>query len=86
MSPPTEDGDPIDAALLCVPADDPRHRHLPGLEDVPLDKIIKIWREFEIYERSEPGKSSGPRGWQQHEEALRALNEARRRFADHSAP
>jgi inorganic pyrophosphatase len=71
-----------DAKLLCVPADDPRHAHLRELEDVPMHQISEIWHFFNIYKALEPGKSSETRGWERRNEALRALEEARRRFAD----
>jgi inorganic pyrophosphatase len=71
-----------DAKLLCVPADDPRHAHLRELEDVPMHQISEIWHFFNIYKALEPGKSSETRGWERRNEALRALEEARRRFTD----
>jgi inorganic pyrophosphatase len=71
-----------DAKLLCVPADDPRHRHLQELEDVPMHQIAEIWHFFDIYKRLEPGKSTETRGWEQKREATQALEDARQRFAD----
>jgi inorganic pyrophosphatase len=71
-----------DAKLLCVPADDPRHAHLQELDDVPWYVITEIWHFFDIYKRLEPGKSSETRGWERRKEATRALENARRRFAE----
>ncbi len=78
-----------DAKLLCVPATDPRHTHLRDLGDVPMHQISEIWHFFEIYEALEPGKSpdlSKPKGgWEREKEAVRALEDAQRRFADQAA-
>jgi inorganic pyrophosphatase len=74
-----------DAKLLCVPADDPRHLHLQELEDVPWYVITEIWHFFDIYKALEPGKSSETRGWERSTEAVRALDDARRRFAEQVA-
>lgn len=74
-----------DAKLLCVPADDPRFAHLQELEDVPMYQISEIWHFFDIYKALEPGKSSETRGWERRKEAMQALDEARRRFAQQLA-
>ena len=74
-----------DAKLLCVPADDPRQRDLQELEDVPMHRIAEIWHFFDIYKQLEPGKSAETRGWEQREEATRALRDAQRRFAEHAS-
>jgi inorganic pyrophosphatase len=71
-----------DAKLLCVPAKDPRHAHLQDLSDVPWYQITEIWHFFNIYKALEPGKSSETRGWERRTEAERAVEEARRRFAE----
>ncbi|WNV77141.1 inorganic diphosphatase [Geodermatophilus sp. DSM 44513] len=71
-----------DAKLLCVPATDPRHRHLQRLEDVPIHQVAEIWHFFTIYEALEPGKSAESRGWEGRRDAERALEDARRRYAD----
>jgi inorganic pyrophosphatase len=70
-----------DATLLCVPADDPRYKHLQDLGDVPMHQISEIWHFFEIYEALEPSKSSETRNWERRKEAIQALEDARRRFA-----
>jgi inorganic pyrophosphatase len=69
-----------DAKLLCVPADDPRYAHLQELGDVPMHQIAEIWHFFDIYKALEPGKSTESRGWEKANEAVRALEDARRRF------
>ena len=76
-----------DAKLLCVPADDPRFAHLQELEDVAMHQIAEIWHFFDTYKALEPGKSSETRGWERKREATRALEDARRRFAEqHATP
>ncbi|TFV90031.1 inorganic diphosphatase [Blastococcus sp. CT_GayMR16] len=80
-----------DAKLLCVPATDPRHAHLQDLGDVPMHQISEIWHFFEIYEALEPDKSAEPikasetRGWERRKEAVLALEDAQRRFAEQHA-
>ncbi|MFP5372312.1 MAG: inorganic diphosphatase [Actinomycetes bacterium] len=74
-----------DAKLLCVPAYDPRLKHLQELEDVPMHQIAEIWHFFNIYKALEPGKSSESRGWEQAAAGVRALEDARRRFAERGA-
>jgi inorganic pyrophosphatase len=77
------DEERADAKLLCVSANDPRKAHLQELEDVPMHQIAEIWHFFEIYEALEPGKSlAGSRGWERRKEAVQALDDARRRFAE----
>jgi inorganic pyrophosphatase len=70
-----------DAKLLCVPAVDPRFRHLQELEDVPMHQIAEIWHFFDIYRALEPEKSSESRGWERSKKAIEALEDARERFA-----
>jgi inorganic pyrophosphatase len=76
------DQDVPDAKLLCVPATDPRHTHLQDLGDVPMHQISEIWHFFQIYEALEPGKSSETRNWERRKEAVQALEDAQRRFAE----
>jgi inorganic pyrophosphatase len=71
-----------DAKLLGVPAGDPRDAHLQDLEDVPIYQIAEIGHFFDVYKALEPGKSSETRGWERRPEALLALEDARRRFAE----
>lgn len=71
-----------DAKLLCVPATDPRQSHLQDLGDVPWYQITEIWHFFNIYEALEPGKSSETRGWEKKKDAVRAVEDAQRRYAE----
>jgi inorganic pyrophosphatase len=77
------DEDRADAKLLCVSSNDPRKAHLQDLADVPMHQIAEIWHFFEIYEALEPGKSlAGSRGWERRKEAVQALEDAQRRYAE----
>jgi inorganic pyrophosphatase len=79
------DEEKADAKLLCVSANDPRKSHLQELDDVPMHLIAEIWHFFETYEALEPGKSlAGTRGWERRNDAIKALEDARRRFAEQS--
>jgi inorganic pyrophosphatase len=81
------DDDRPDAKLLCVPADDPRQAHLRDLGDVAMHQISEIWHFFQIYEALEPGKSAQSSAlgtWERRKEALQALEDAQRRFAEQS--
>jgi inorganic pyrophosphatase len=76
-----------DAKLLCVPATDPRHKHLQDLGDVPMHQVSEIWHFFETYEALSPGKSPDPYskstgGWGRQRDAVQSLEEARRRYAE----
>jgi inorganic pyrophosphatase len=76
------DEEKADAKLLCVSANDPRKAHLQELEDVPMHVIAETWHFVEIYEALEPGKSlAGTRGWERRKEAIQAVEDAQRRFA-----
>ena len=80
------DQDQADAKLLCVSSNDPRKSHLQELDDVPMHVIAEIWHFFEIYEALEPGKSlAGTRGWERRKEAIQAVQDAQRRFAEQAA-
>ncbi|MGY1738439.1 inorganic diphosphatase [Geodermatophilus sp. SYSU D00684] len=74
-----------DAKLLCVPASDPRMEHLQELEDVPIHQVAEIWHFFEIYEALTPEKSAETRGWERRAQAVAALEDAQRRFAERAA-
>jgi inorganic pyrophosphatase len=74
-----------DAKLLGVPADDPRFAHLRELEDVPMHQIAEIWHFFDIYKRLEPDKTTETGRWDRSKEAVAALEDARRRFAEQKA-
>ena len=52
---------------------------------MPWYQITEIWHFFNIYEALEPGKSSETRGWEKKRDAIRAVEEAQRRFAERGA-
>jgi inorganic pyrophosphatase len=50
-----------------------------------MHQITEIWHFFNIYKALEPGKETESRGWERRKEGVRALEEARARFAEHAA-
>ncbi|MGY1806820.1 inorganic diphosphatase [Blastococcus sp. SYSU D00669] len=71
-----------DAKLLCVPAEDPRFAHLHELEDVPMHQIAEFWHFFDVYKQLEPDKTTEMGHWEQAAGGVKALEDARRRFAE----
>ncbi len=71
-----------DAKLLCVPDSDPRWDHLQDLADVPNHLREEIAHFFEIYKALEPAKHTQVDAWRDRDEALRVLDDARRRHAE----
>ena len=51
-----------DDKVLCVPASDPRWKHLQDIYDVPEFDRLEIQHFFEVYKELEPGKIGGGRG------------------------
>jgi inorganic pyrophosphatase len=47
-----------------------------------MHQIAEIWHFFDIYKRLEPGKTTETGHWDRSKEAVAALEDARRRFAD----
>ncbi|GAA2252283.1 MULTISPECIES: inorganic diphosphatase [Kitasatospora] len=58
-----------DDKLLCVPATDPRWKHLGDIHDVPEFDRLEIQHFFEVYKDLEPGKSVEGANWVGREEA-----------------
>jgi inorganic pyrophosphatase len=52
-----------DDKVLCVPATDPRMRHLADIGDVPEFDRLEIQHFFEVYKDLEPGKSVEGAEW-----------------------
>ena len=52
-----------DDKVLCVPATDPRMRHLTDIGDVPEFDRLEIQHFFEVYKDLEPGKSVEGAEW-----------------------
>ena len=72
-----------DAKLLCVPADDPRKAHLQelgGRADAPDRRDLALLRDL----RGPRARQvvAGTRSWERRKEAIQALEDARRRFAE----
>jgi inorganic pyrophosphatase len=72
-----------DAKVLCVPATDPRWHHMGDIGDVPDHVMAEISHFFEVYKALEPNKGTELRGWQSRAEAEAAVEDARRRLAEH---
>jgi inorganic pyrophosphatase len=52
-----------DDKVICVPAEDPRLRHLQDIQDVPEFDRLEIGHFFEVYKEIEPGKSVEGASW-----------------------
>jgi inorganic pyrophosphatase len=70
-----------DAKVLCVPARDPRSRPVTDLADLPDFLLAEIEHFFQVYKDVEPEKSVETRGWEGAEAAVRAVEDARARYA-----
>ena len=71
-----------DAKILTVPAEDPRWADVTDIEHVSSHFRSEISHFFEVYKALEPSKYTEVRGWQGRAEALDAIADARRRFAE----
>jgi inorganic pyrophosphatase len=47
-----------------------------------MHRIAEIWHFFEIYKQLEPDKTTETGHWDRSKEAVAALEDARRRFAE----
>ena len=74
----------LDDKVLCVPATDPRWKHLQDIHDVPEFDRLEIQHFFEVYKALEPGKSVEGTGWAGRSVAEAEVEESRKRFADAS--
>jgi inorganic pyrophosphatase len=72
----------LDDKVLCVPATDPRWRHLQEIWDVPEFDRLEIQHFFEVYKALEPGKCVEGFEWAQRAEAEAEVEETRKRFAE----
>jgi inorganic pyrophosphatase len=70
-----------DPKLLGAAAGDPQQEHLTDLEDVPRHLLKEIAHFFAHYRELE-GRKIEVGGWLSREEALRELEDARRRYAE----
>src|SRR6476469_2514886 len=70
-----------DAKVLCVPAHDPRAKGFTDLADLPEFLLAEIEHFFAVYKDVEPDKSVETRGWEGAAAAVRAVEDARARYA-----
>ncbi|MGK4582435.1 inorganic diphosphatase [Kitasatospora sp. HPMI-4] len=71
-----------DDKLLCVPATDPRWKHLADIHDVPEFDRLEIQHFFEVYKDLEPGKSVEGSHWVGREEAEAEINASIKRLEE----
>jgi inorganic pyrophosphatase len=70
-----------DEKILCVPVADPMWNYINQLSDVPPHLLVEIEHFFAIYKDLEE-KKTGVEGWQDKEQALRVIEEARKRYQE----
>src|SRR5919205_1224707 len=63
-----EDGDPVDAKVLCVPLSDPAWNSLEELDDLPKQLQDEITHFFSVYKDLEQKKVT-VEGWHSRQEA-----------------
>jgi len=71
----------IDDKVCCVPLSDPNWNHMEKLDDLPQPLRDEISHFYSIYKQPE-GKHVMVDGWYSREEALNAIEAARRRRAE----
>jgi len=71
-----------DEKVLCVPARDPRVKHLRDVHDVPEFDLLEIQHFFEVYKELEPGKSVEGANWADRAAAEVEIERSRKRFIE----
>jgi inorganic pyrophosphatase len=71
----------LDDKILCVPATDPRWKHLQDINDVPEFDRLEIQHFFEVYKALEPGKCVEGAAWADRSAAEAQVEESRKRLA-----
>jgi inorganic pyrophosphatase len=71
-----------DDKVLCVPAEDPRHRHLTDIHHIAEFDRLEIQHFFEVYKDLEPGKSVEGATWVGRVEAEAEIVASRQRYTD----
>ncbi|GAA2140468.1 inorganic diphosphatase [Kitasatospora kazusensis] len=71
-----------DDKLLCVPASDPRWKHLQDITDVSEFDRLEIQHFFEVYKDLEPGKSVEGADWVDRAAAEAEIVASIKRLAD----
>ena len=72
----------LDDKVLCVPATDPRWKHLQDIDDVPSFDRLEIQHFFEVYKALEPGKCVEGFDWTDRAAAEAQVEESRKRFVE----
>ena len=70
-----------DEKILCVPVADPMWNYIDKLSDAPPHLLKEIEHFFSIYKDLEK-KKTGVEGWQDKEQALRVIEESRKRYQE----
>jgi inorganic pyrophosphatase len=76
----------LDDKVLCVPATDPRWKHLQDINDVPQFDRLEIQHFFEVYKELEPGKSVQGGTWSDRVAAEALVEESRKRAIETEGP
>jgi inorganic pyrophosphatase len=74
-----------DDKVLCIPAGDPRVKHIKDLTDVSSFDRLEIQHFFETYKDLEPGKSVEGAHWADRAGAEKEIAVSRQRLADSTA-
>jgi inorganic pyrophosphatase len=72
----------LDDKVLCVPATDPRWKHLQDIHDVPEFDRLEIQHFFEVYKELEPGKAVQGAAWADRAAAEAEVDSTRKRAAE----
>jgi inorganic pyrophosphatase len=72
----------LDDKVLCVPATDPRWKHLQDIHDVPEFDRLEIQHFFEVYKELEPGKAVQGAAWADRAAAEAEVDNCRKRAAE----
>ena len=71
-----------DDKVLCVPAEDPRHRHLTEIHHIAEFDRLEIQHFFEVYKDLEPGKSVEGATWAGRVDAEDEIEASRVRYRE----
>jgi inorganic pyrophosphatase len=77
-----QDENGLDDKVLCVPATDPRWKHLQDIHDVPEFDRLEIQHFFEVYKELEPGKMVQGAAWADRAAAEAEIDSTRKRAAE----
>ncbi len=72
----------LDDKVLCVPATDPRWKHLQDIHDVPEFDRLEIQHFFEVYKELEPGKTVQGAAWADRAAAEAEIDSCLKRAAE----